>query len=337
MTMNLTHNAKKKIVVTGCAGFIGSHLVEELIKNGHEVIGLDDLSAGSMANLSFIKDGKNFKFFEGKIQNIDLVSKIVENAYAVFHLAALVSVPLCTLNPDQAVENNIDGFTKVLNASAKAKVKKFFYASSCAVYGDQGEQAICEEAPLCPISMYALTKESNEKIAHFISKEFSINTYGLRFFNVYGPRQDPKGPYAGVIAKFIDLALSHSRPTIWGSGDQTRDFIYVKDLVSACLQLLTLSDEDSKKYSILNIASGKSRSVIELWDILLKITDAKTGNNKENNWMKPNFQSRRMNDILHSKSSIEKLNSLFNLSNQNYQPLSLEEGISNLLSSLQKE
>lgn len=334
----MTTTSNQKILVTGCAGFIGSHLVEELLNKGYVVYGLDDLSSGSEKNLATVSNNSSFHFIKGKIQDKKLLKEITKEAYAVYHLAALVSVPLCTLEPDRAVENNIDGFSKVITASVEAKVKKFFYASSCAVYGDQGEHAIQEDTPLCPISMYALTKETNEKIAHLISKEFAMETYGLRFFNVYGPRQDPKGPYAGVIAKFLDLVLSKSKPTIWGSGDQTRDFVYVKDLTLTCLKLLELKNSEQNKFSVLNVATGHSRSVLELWHILLKlVAKNKSDTMNEQDWMNPSFQPRRTNDILHSKASIEKLNSLFNLSNQNYSPLSLEEGISNLLLSLKME
>lgn len=190
-----------KVVVTGAAGFIGSNLVDDLLLQGFEVWGIDNIFSGNRQNLQSAVKHPKFKFFEGDIRDENLLGHVIPGAKAVYHQAAIVSVPLCTESPDLAISVNIDGFSKVLVTSAKSKVERFIYASSCAVYGDQGETAIAEEAPLCPMSLYAVTKESNEKIAFCISKTFPIITHGLRYFNVYGKRQDPKGPYAGVIAK----------------------------------------------------------------------------------------------------------------------------------------
>lgn len=317
----------KKIVVTGAAGFIGSHLVDELLRLGFEVWGLDNCFSGNMNNLNQVIKNSKFTFVDGDIRDEEKLKLLMKDAYAVYHQAAVVSVPLCTETPDVAVSVNIDGFSKVLTSAAKNKVSRFFYASSCAVYGDQGEMAISEESPLCPMSLYAVTKEANEKIAFCISKSLGIITHGMRYFNVYGERQDPKGPYAGVIAKFIELVKTKSQPTIWGTGVQTRDFVNVRDLTNVLTTMLNLTDEQAKDFKSLNVASGHSRSVLELWEIITQAAKV----NLSDNWVKPEFKARRSNDILHSKANLEKLNKMFSQLNQQYNPLALEQGIYHLL------
>jgi UDP-N-acetylglucosamine 4-epimerase len=280
----------QKILVTGAAGFIGSHLVDLLLSKGYQVVGLDNFQSGQMKNLAEAQKNSHFSFVEGDIRDEHLLQKIMQNVYAVYHQAAIVSVPLCSESPDVAVSVNMDGFSKVLMAAVKNKVERFFYASSCAVYGDQGEIAIAEEAPLCPMSLYAVSKETNEKIAFCVAKDFGIITHGMRYFNVYGKRQDPKGPYAGVIAKFIDLANASQRPTIWGSGLQTRDFVHVSDLVYVLVSMLNLIPDQAKEYKALNIASGSSRSVLDLWNIVLnakKLSSVTT-------WTSPDFKNQEL-------------------------------------------
>lgn len=319
--------SSKKIVVTGAAGFIGSHLVDHFLSVGFEVWGIDNLFSGNRRNLVLALAHPHFKFFEGDIRDEKLLSTIMSGAHAVYHQAAIVSVPLCTEQPDLAVSVNIDGFSKVLMSAARHNVERFIYASSCAIYGDQGEQPIAEEAPLCPMSLYAVTKEANEKIAYCVSKAYPIITHGMRYFNVYGERQDPMGPYAGVIAKFMDLIKEKKTPTIFGTGNQTRDFVYVKDLTHVLSSLLSLSSSQSLDFKALNVASGASRSVLELWDILVKasLVPANSG------WTTASFKEQRANDIVHSKASLDKLQKMFKLLNQQYSPLTLEQGVSYLL------
>lgn len=318
---------QQKIVVTGAAGFIGSHLVDQLLSKGYQVCGIDNFKSGNIANLIEAKKHPKFSFIEGDIRDDAALAKIMQGAYAVYHQAAIVSVPLCSGSPDLAVSVNIDGFSKVLMSAVKNKVERFFYASSCAVYGDQGESAIAEEAPLCPMSIYAVSKETNEKIAFCVSKEFGIITHGMRYFNVYGKRQDPAGPYAGVIAKFLHLVNAQTQPTIWGSGAQTRDFVHVSDLTNVLTTMLKLTPDLVKDYQALNVASGSSRSVLELWKIILQ---AKKINPKES-WVNPKFLERRANDIVHSVANLEKLNKMFQKLNQKYNPMTLEQGILHLL------
>ncbi len=318
----------KKVVVTGAAGFIGSHLVDELLKQGYQVWGIDNIFSGHRENLKLAMQHSQFQFFEGDIRDEKLLYKVIPEATAVYHQAAIVSVPLCTESPETAVSVNIDGFTKVLMASAKSRVERFIYASSCAVYGDQGELPITEESPLCPMSLYAVTKEANEKIAFCVSKAFPILTQGLRYFNVYGERQDPNGPYAGVIAKFLKLIETKTSPTIFGTGNQTRDFIYVKDLTRVLTSLLSLNSSQAQDFKALNVASGVSRSVLEIWNILLKASNT---NIEHSPWSTVHFAQRRSNDILHSKANLDKLHKMFKCINQQYSPLTLEQGVSYLL------
>jgi len=326
--MNLSSQLNpRKIVVTGAAGFIGSNLIDDLLDKGYQVWGVDNIFSVHKNNLIKAKKHPQFKFFEGDIRDEKLMQEIIPDSFAVMHLAAIVSVPLCTESPEIAVSVNIDGFSKVLITAAKNNVERFIYASSCAVYGDQGDQPIAEEAPLCPMSLYAVTKEANEKIAFCISKTFPIITHGLRYFNVYGERQDPKGPYAGVIAKFAELIKMQKAPTIFGSGNQTRDFVHVKNVTSVMMNLLSLNLKQAEEFKALNVASGNSRSVLEIWDTLLKAS----GIAKEVAWNKLQFVERRANDILHSKANLDKLHRMFNLLNQQYSPLTLEQGVSCLL------
>lgn len=316
-----------KIVVTGAAGFIGSNLIDNLLNLGHQVFGIDNFCSGNSENLSQALKNPNFTFFEGDIRDKFLLDKMMNGAFAVYHQAAIVSVPLCTESPDLAVSVNIDGFTKVLMSAIQAKVQRFFFASSCAIYGDQGETAIAEEAPLCPMSLYAVTKEANEKIAFCLSKAFGITTHGMRYFNVYGKRQDPTGPYAGVIAKFIELVKTQTKPTIWGSGKQTRDFVHVSDLTKVLSSMLALTNEQAKEYKVLNIASGQSRTILDLWKIIthaIKVND-------HDQWANPEFKERRANDIIHSKANLDKLQKMFQEINQQYSPMALEQGIYHLL------
>lgn len=316
-----------KIIVTGAAGFIGSNLVDDLLSLGYQVCGIDNLFSGKVENLSEALKNKNFTFFKGDIRDKELLDKVCKGAFAVYHQAAIVSVPLCTDSPDIAVSVNIDGFAKVLMSAVEAKVQRFFYASSCAIYGDQGEIAIAEEAPLCPMSLYAVTKETNEKIAFCMSKSFGITTHGMRYFNVYGKRQDPAGPYAGVIAKFIEFAKNQVKPTIWGSGKQTRDFIHISDLSKVLLSMLNLTNEQAREYKALNVASGQSRSILDLWKIIT--TSCKV--TLQDQWINPDFKERRADDIIHSKANLDKLQKMFEQINLQYNPKALEQGISHLL------
>jgi len=250
----------KRVLVTGGAGFIGSHVVDLLLAEGVTVRVLDNLSTGKMENLPFLEPG--LEFIQASVEDKQCVIEACRNVDAVVHLAALVSVPASIEHPEKSVATNLLGFHHVLEALREQGFKgRLLYASSSAVYGaDVGEAALTEDqAPGNLISPYAQDKYSNEMYAQLYSKLYGINTLGFRFFNVYGPRQDPDSPYSGVISIFMDCAFAQQDIHIFGDGSQTRDFVYVGDLVKTLRLGL-----DSDYQGVLNIGTGVAIKIAEL-------------------------------------------------------------------------
>jgi len=250
----------KRVLVTGGAGFIGSHIVDLLLGEGLTVRVLDDLSTGKLENLPFLESG--FEFMQGSVADKGCVEEACRDVDTVIHLAALVSVPASIAHPDQSATTNLLGFHNVLEVLRTQEFKgRFLYASSAAVYGvDVGLQAVTEEmAPGNLVSPYAQDKYSNEMYAQLYSKLYGINALGFRFFNVYGPRQDPASPYSGVISIFMDRCFANKDVTIFGDGSQTRDFVYVADLVKT-LRLALESDYQG----VLNLGTGINTQIKEL-------------------------------------------------------------------------
>ena len=274
-----------KYLVTGGAGFIGSHLVRRLSARGPVTV-LDDLSSGKKENLT----GLGCAFFPGSILDPAPLAEACAGATHVFHLAALVSVPESVSHPTRCHEINVEGTRRVLVAAAQAGVHRVVLASSCAVYGDDPTMPKTETSPVAPASPYADSKLAGERLC----AEAKIPAVALRFFNVYGPRQDPRGPYAAAVPKFLEAARAGSPLTIFGDGHQTRDFVYVDD-VTAALEHAALSPSLSGVY---NVASGHSVSVLRLAELILALTGLRS---------EIRHAPARPGDILHSSASIEKI------------------------------
>lgn len=265
--MNKLENFYKNrnVLVTGGAGFIGSHLVEKLVALNSNVTILDDLSTGTLENLK--NDIDKIKFINGSIVDFQTCNRATENIDTVFHLAAYTSVPGSLKNPDLCNKINVIGTINILEASRQNKVKQFIFSSSSAVYGNL--EGICSEEAQCnPTSLYGLSKLIGEHYCKTYSSLFNINAISLRYFNVYGSKQNPKGEYAAVRAKFKEN-MAHNVPiSIYGDGQQTRDFVPVENVVEANLLLATASQTNNG--NVFNIASGKSITILQLIEELKK-------------------------------------------------------------------
>ena len=304
-----------KVLVTGGAGFIGSHVVDKLVLDGHEVVVLDDLSSGSMKNIEHHLDESGFRFVEGDIRQSRTVEKALEGVDAVIHEAAIVSVPLSMENPALTNEVNIFGTLNLLEASLRAKVKRFIYVSSCAVYGDASKLPINEDAPTRPLSPYASSKLAAEEHCRAFHENYGLETVRLRYFNVYGPRQSTN-EYAGVMVKFLERIRMDQPPVIFGDGEQTRDFVYVSDVVEATLLALNREGAAGK---VFNIGTGEVTTINKLCKIFLELT-GKTH-------LKPIYIDPKQGDIRHSRADITKAMKLLG-----YRPkVSIERGVREFL------
>lgn len=260
-------------IVTGGAGFIGSHLVDQLLADGQGVVVIDDFSTGRPANLASHQQQPNLWVIKRSVtDNLDDVFTQYQPA-AVFHLAAIPSVQFSIQNPAQAHDVNVNGAINLLNNCRQFKVKRFVFASSSAIYGDQPQLPNVETMPANPLSPYALHKLVVEQYAKLFSNLYELQPVLLRFFNVYGPRQNPAGEYAGVISKFIDQLLRGQTPVIYGDGQQSRDFVYVADVVRALISAGNLKAGPAISQPI-NIGHGQSFSVNQITAELIKLSGA---------------------------------------------------------------
>lgn len=280
-----------RVLVTGGAGFIGSHLVEALVKEKHDVTVLDNLSTGKEANLSAVKD--KIAFVKGNITDDSVLKKVCAKQDCVFHLAAIASVPYSVQHPLETHEINATGTLKVLLASKDAGVKRFVYSSSAAVYGDEPSLPKTESSVIKPLTPYALTKLTGEQYTLMFSKLYGMETVALRYFNVFGPRQDPSSPYSGVITKFVTALRSGKQPIIFGDGMQTRDFVFVTDVVQANLKAMT-ADVAGR---VFNIANGVQVSIKEMLAHLGEILKVKVS---------AKYEARQPGDILHSYADVSE-------------------------------
>jgi len=283
-----------RILVTGGAGFVGSHLVDWLMKEGYEVIVLDNFSAGKVENIQCHLDSQRFHLVKGDVRNLEDVSKAVRDVDVVFHLAAIINVPLSIENPLLVNDVNIQGTVNLLEASLKKNIKRFIYISTCAVYGEARYLPINEEHPIMPLSPYGISKFTAEYYCKIFNKIHDLKTVCLRFFNVYGPRQS-EGPYSGVITQFISRLRQGKPPIIYGDGKQTRDFVYVKDVVEACMLALNSQNCGGE---VINIGTGKPTTINELAKVLMRMfgeTD-----------VKPEHAPIRAGDIRNSYANISK-------------------------------
>ena len=280
----------KRALVTGAAGFIGSHLTEELIDQGYEVRGLDNLSTGSLDNLRTVIDHDLFTFIEGDIRDKAIVEESIEGADYVFHQAAVASIQRSFDEPSVVSDVNCTGTSVMLEAAAAFDVETVVVASSAAVYGTSEELPKRESMPVNPESPYALSKYYTEQATLQVGREYGINTIGLRYFNVFGPRQDPNGEYAAVVPKFIDLMRNGERPTIFGDGEQSRDFVSIDDIVQANVRAA-----EHGSTGIYNIARGGRTTINELVDSINDILGTE---------IEPTYDEPRAGDIRHSGADI---------------------------------
>ncbi len=283
----------KKIAVTGGLGFIGSHLVEVLCQE-NEVVIVDNESTGSIENIKHL-EFENISLDLGDITEIDLVNSF-EGCDYVFHHAAMASVPASVADPLNCNRMNVTGTLQVLMAARDCGVEKVVFASSAAVYGDNTDFPLSEKTPLKFISPYALSKATGEMYCQLFADIYDLPTVSLRYFNVFGPRQDPNSQYASVIPNFINSMLNDKPPVIFGDGEQSRDFIYVKHIVDANLKAC-----QSRETGSFNIATGKSTTVNQLVDIINQVLGMDT---------EPIYEEPRPGDVKHSLAEVSKAKSL---------------------------
>ena len=296
----------RKILVTGGAGFIGSNLCEELVKKGNYVVCLDNFSTGHIENIQGLLDNNRFKLIEGDIRNLDTCLKAVNGVDVVFHEAALGSIPRSIDDPITTNAVNISGFLNMLVAAKNAKIDRFIFAASSSAYGDNETIPKLEDTIGKPLSPYALTKYVDELYAHVFSITYGLKYIGIRYFNVFGRRQDPNSAYAAVIPLFIKKLLKHEQPIINGDGSNSRDFTYIDNIIH--INMLALDTLSPKAFNqIYNGAGGENTSVLELEQLITKNLSV-----YDNciDCIVPIFGPNRIGDIKHSKASISKAKEL---------------------------
>jgi UDP-N-acetylglucosamine/UDP-N-acetylgalactosamine 4-epimerase len=309
---NLSENPKRWLI-TGVAGFIGSNLLEALLKYNQIVVGLDNFVTGYQRNLDDVKSlvtpaqWKNFTFINGDIRKLEDCKKAAENADFVLHQAAIGSVPRSIENPIFTNENNIDGFLNMLVASRDAGVKRFIYAASSSTYGDHYELPKVEDKIGKPLSPYAVTKYVNELYADVFTRSYSLNSIGLRYFNVFGKRQDPDGAYAAVIPKWIGSMIKNEPVYINGDGETSRDFCYIDNVVQANILASFCENKDAVN-QVYNVAVGDRTTLNELYANLHENLLPKYPHLGGEKAIHRDF---RAGDIRHSLASISKAKELF--------------------------
>lgn len=312
-----------RVLVTGGAGFIGSNLVESLLLSGNSVVCLDNFSTGKRENLKEFFNNQNFRLIEGDIRNYADCQKAVENIDIVYHEAALGSVPRSIIDPVSSTDVNIGGFVKMLFAAKEAGVKRFIYAASSSTYGDHPDLPKVEDKIGSPLSPYAITKYVDELFADNFSRTYGIAVIGLRYFNVFGRRQDPDGAYAAVIPKFVKTLMKHEVPLINGDGTVSRDFTYIDNVVQAN-NLAAVTHNKEALNQVYNVAHGERTSLNQLFT---KIRELAGIFDKDILAIEPVYGPSRAGDIPHSLASIEKAKRLLG-----YSPvLNVEKGLEEAL------
>jgi len=279
-------------LITGIAGFIGSSLANELLQRGEQVRGVDNLSTGKRENISPILDKIDFR--EADLLNLEAMKQACAGADYVLHQAAIPSVPKSVLDPIGSNRANIDGTVNILVAARDAKVKRVVYAASSSAYGDTPTLPKHERMTPDPISPYAVAKLASEHYLTSFYRCYGLETVALRYFNIFGPRQDPSSPYSGVLAKFITLMLKGERPTIFGDGEQSRDFTYIDNAVSANL-LACKAPAAQVAGKVFNVATGRRVTLNETFQLLQKLTSYAGA---------PAYSAERGGDIKHSLADI---------------------------------
>ena len=314
-----TSISNKKILVTGGAGFIGANLCEALLQMNNTVVCLDNFATGKRENIAPLLDNKNFSLQQGDIRNLEDCKKAVAGVDYVLHQAALGSVPRSIKDPITSNQVNVSGFLNMLVASRDAGVKRFIYAASSSTYGDSEAMPKVEEVIGKPLSPYAITKYVNELYAGIFSNTYGLQTIGLRYFNVFGRKQDPNGAYAAVIPKFVSALMEGDSPVINGDGSYSRDFTYIDNVIQANI-LCMLTNNPEAINTVYNVAYGDRNTLNDLMGYLkeyLSSFDPKIASVAVING--PN----RAGDIPHSHASVEKAKKLLH-----YKPkYSLQEGL----------
>jgi nucleoside-diphosphate-sugar epimerase len=295
-------------LVTGGAGFIGSHLAEELVRRGERVRVVDSLITGKRHNLAHLPQ---VEFLEGDLADLDVARRAVEGVDYVLHQAAIPSVPRSVQDPITSNRANIDASLNVLVAARDAGVRRLVYAGSSSAYGNQPTLPKVETMPTAPLSPYALQKLVAEQYCQMFTQLYGLETVTIRYFNVFGPRQDPSSPYSGVISLFIRYLVEGRQPTIYGDGGQTRDFTYVANVVDGVLRACQAPAASGE---VINVATGGRISLNQLFDVVKKLTGAK---------VEPLYAETRAGDVRDSQADIGKAKRLLG-----YEPIvSLEQGL----------
>lgn len=302
-------NVVKKALVTGGAGFIGSHIAEGLVRKGCNVTILDNLASGHLENLESIKTAVSF--VRGDIRDENTLDEVVKGCDTIFHEAAVVSVTQTVAEPVGSAAVNDLGTLKVLEAARRNRVKRVVLASSSAVYGDDPQLPKIESMPSHPLSPYAVQKLTNEFYAILYHRLYGLETVCLRYFNVYGPRQDPSSPYSGVISIFMTRATGGSAPTIYGDGHQTRDFVYVEDVARA--NLLAAASEEAGG-QVFNVGTNDSIEINKLWSKIATLAQCP---------LEPDYTDARAGDIVHSLAGIQKARDRLDF----YPSIAFDEGL----------
>jgi nucleoside-diphosphate-sugar epimerase len=282
----------EKVLVTGGAGFIGSNLADELIRQGAKVCIIDNFATGFRENLEEIKG--DFDFFEGDLNDDSVLQKAIEGVEIIFHQAALPSVPRSVANPQETHQACVNATFNLLCKAKENYVKRLIYAASSSAYGDQEILPKVETMRPEPLSPYAAAKLMGEYYCQVFSNVYNLETICLRYFNVFGPRQNPSSQYSGVISRFIDALMSGKTPVIFGDGEQSRDFTYIANVVNANVKA---AQTDKGIGKVINAANGERISLNELLEVLKKIT------NKEN--VEAEYQNERKGDVKHSQAANE--------------------------------
>ncbi len=291
----------QSFLVTGAAGFIGSHIVEYLLNNGAKFVRvLDNLSNGKMSNVEIFQHHLNYEFIEGDITDYDTCVKACVGIDKVCHQAAVGSVPRSIKTPLNTNDSNVNGFLNMIFAAKEAGIKRFVYASSSSVYGDEMSLPKVEEKVGMPLSPYAVSKKTNELYGKIFNDLYGMEVVGLRYFNVFGARQDPYGQYAAVIPLFVKAILNREPVYIDGDGEQTRDFTYVDNAVQANIRALTI-DNQAAFGEVYNVAYGENYSVNHLYNAICELL---------NSDHKPTYRDARPGDIRNSLADISKAKTL---------------------------
>jgi UDP-N-acetylglucosamine 4-epimerase len=301
-----SHSINRRWLVTGAAGFIGSNLVEHLLRHGHEVVGLDNFATGHRRNLDEVLEhaedaAARFHFIEGDIRDMAACHAACSGVDYVLHQAALGSVPRSLAEPITTNEANVDGFLNVLVAARDAKVKRFVYAASSSTYGDHPGLPKVEDHIGRPLSPYAVTKYVNELYARVFQDAYGIETVGLRYFNVFGRRQDPDGAYAAVIPRWIGRLLAGEPCVVNGDGQTSRDFCHIENVLQA--NVLAATGPSTATNEVYNVALGERTTLVELFDL---IRDGLAAYRPQLANARPEFRDFRAGDVRHSQADISK-------------------------------